>query len=151
MTDNVQKAESASRSALTAAGWGLLVFLLSVGAQWLVYEKVLHDAGGMRLISPAIAAIVAALLALRLHVMERDRARATVRALQTIADMNHHIRNALQVISYESYTSAESNQHIREAVNKIEWTLREVLPGFRPTDVREPDVDAHPKSRRQAR
>jgi hypothetical protein len=110
-----------------------MVFLLAIGAQWLVYEYLLREAGGMRLVSPSIAAIVTGLLAFRIQAIERERTRATLRALQTIADMNHYIRNALQVISYASYTpAAEPDKHIREAVERIEWTLREVLPGFDP-------------------
>jgi hypothetical protein len=51
--------------------------------------------------------------------------------LRTFADMNHHIRNALQVITY---ASAAQNQNdsvdmIRSSVERIEWALREVLPG----------------------
>jgi hypothetical protein len=86
----------------------------------------------MRLISPVIAAVVAALFTLRLQIIERERAKATLRALQTISDMNHHIRNALQVISHESYAGSKSNQNIAEAVSRIEWTLREICQGSVP-------------------
>jgi TolA-binding protein len=46
--------------------------------------------------------------------------------------MNHHIRNALQVIAYANATGDpdESMKLIRSSVERIEWALREVLPGF---------------------
>ena len=99
----------------------------------------------MRLVSPAIAAAVTAFFALRLQVIAHDRAKATVRALQIIADLNHHIRNALQVISYENYANAEPNKHMREAVERIEWTLREILPGFNHRLIRACPGEAHAK------
>jgi len=53
------------------------------------------------------------------------------KVLSVIAEMNHHTRNALQVIIGRSSMSiADSNAiaEIREAVKRIEWSLREVLP-----------------------
>ena len=49
----------------------------------------------------------------------------------TIAEMNHHTRNALQVIVNRSSQSiADSNavEDIRQAVKRIDWCLREILP-----------------------
>ena len=54
--------------------------------------------------------------------------------LKMIADMNHHIRNALQTIQLSAY-STENRQaigEITEAVERIQWALREVLPGTPP-------------------
>jgi two-component sensor histidine kinase len=50
--------------------------------------------------------------------------------LEVIAEMNHHVRNALQVISLSTYSSADQKQlaAIKESVNRIQWALREVLP-----------------------
>ena len=52
--------------------------------------------------------------------------------MEIIAEINHHIRNALQVISYYAYREADQRvvQMIRDAVNRIDWALREVLPQF---------------------
>ena len=48
--------------------------------------------------------------------------------------MNHHVRNALQVIAY-SDNSTEQPSVVQDAVRRIEWALREVLPGENePTD-----------------
>lgn len=62
------------------------------------------------------------------HEKELERNR---RVLGVVAEMNHHTRNALQVIVGRSTLSiADSNaiSEIREAVKRIEWSLREVLP-----------------------
>jgi hypothetical protein len=50
-----------------------------------------------------------------------------------IGDMNHHTRNALQVIVSRSVLSmADSNavEDIRQAVKRIDWCLREILPNI---------------------
>jgi hypothetical protein len=50
--------------------------------------------------------------------------------LRKIADMNHHVRNALCVVQF--YGAQRGDQYateaVAEAVKRIEWTLREVLP-----------------------
>lgn len=54
--------------------------------------------------------------------------------LKVIADMNHHIRNALQVIAYHS-TIREDKKSVAvidDAVKRISWALREVLPQLPP-------------------
>jgi hypothetical protein len=44
--------------------------------------------------------------------------------------MNHHVRNALQTISYLPYTDqAKQVQLIQQSVNRIQWALQEILPG----------------------
>jgi signal transduction histidine kinase len=62
------------------------------------------------------------------HERELERNR---KVLAVIADMNHHTRNALQVIvGRSSLSMADSTAiaEIRDAVKRIEWSLREVLP-----------------------
>jgi hypothetical protein len=48
--------------------------------------------------------------------------------LRTIELMNHHIRNALQNIMDSSYVHGNLNE-IRTSVDRIQWALREILPG----------------------
>jgi hypothetical protein len=47
--------------------------------------------------------------------------------------MNHHVRNSLQVISFAASVPQQEalEAEIRDAVERIEWALREVLPGQR--------------------
>ncbi|MFI5104607.1 MAG: hypothetical protein ACHP79_06760, partial [Terriglobales bacterium] len=61
---------------------------------------------------------------------EQRQYRATMEKIRVIAGMNHHVRNALQAISYAPYTEqAKQIKMISESVSRIEWALREVLPG----------------------
>jgi hypothetical protein len=61
---------------------------------------------------------------------EQRRYRATMDKIQMISAMNHHVRNALQTISYSPYTEQEKQiRMIAESVGRIEWALREILPG----------------------
>ena len=61
---------------------------------------------------------------------EQRRYRTTMEKIQMISAMNHHVRNALQVISYSPYTDQEKQiKVIAESVSRIEWALREILPG----------------------
>jgi hypothetical protein len=51
------------------------------------------------------------------------------RRTRMIAEMNHHIRNALQVIQYGlSDNAVLPPEYVRNAIKRIEWALREVLP-----------------------
>ena len=65
--------------------------------------------------------------------MRRDRERRDFvrERLRTISETNHHIRNALQVISFYSYRDQDEKavNNLKQAVNRIEWALNEVLPG----------------------
>jgi hypothetical protein len=65
--------------------------------------------------------------------MRRDRERRDFvrERLRPISEMNHHIRNALQVISFYSYRDQDDKavDLLKQAVNRIEWALNEVLPG----------------------
>jgi hypothetical protein len=51
--------------------------------------------------------------------------------MHVIAEMNHHVRNALQPIMYSPYLKEQAEQvrTIQEGTRRIEWALREVLPG----------------------
>ena len=60
--------------------------------------------------------------------------------MAVIADMNHHTRNALQVIvsrSALSIADSEAIGDIQQAVRRIDWCLREVLPGADETTVKQ--------------
>lgn len=66
-------------------------------------------------------------------IYERRRRENMIRGLEVIRLMNHHVRNSLQVISFaaSSPEHEELEADIRRAVERIEWALREVLPGQR--------------------
>jgi signal transduction histidine kinase len=115
--------------ALLAAVAALLVFCIGAGLDWFV----LHENESRTIaisVSDSLAALIAGALVFRLLQYERVRRRQLRKRLEIIAEMNHHVRNALQVISLSTYSSADQRElaAIKESVNRIQWALREILP-----------------------
>ncbi len=108
----------------------LLVWIVGFG-----FDRVLAKDGVTRndilLTSNFLTGLVAGFLFYSLSNYERLRRKLVQERLGTIAEMNHHIRNALQVITYATASKTESGsvELIRHSVERIEWALREVLPG----------------------
>ncbi len=78
------------------------------------------------LLGSLTAALVFVLQLHHEHELERQRQSAMV-----IEQMNHHIRNALQVIVYRTDPKTRDSQElldIRNSVDRIDWALREILP-----------------------
>jgi signal transduction histidine kinase len=113
----------------------IFAFVIIVGAAGLLFDRLLIREGASRLdlmiASNALTGCVAGILLLQIVRRERER-RAVIRErLQIVSEMNHHIRNALQVISF--FVSREKDQEtvemVRSSVDRIQWALKEVLPG----------------------
>ena len=83
--------------------------------------SILADAG---------VAILSGALISRAIRESQARYRAILRRLEMIAEMNHHIRNALDLIQLSAHTTqnAELIAHIESAAGRIQWALREILP-----------------------
>jgi hypothetical protein len=121
-------------------GWGRLflfavLFALFVFASSLVLDDILlvhHDSPLATVeISDALAGVLAGVLFFKVLSAGQARRRLVLQRLETISEMNHHIRNALQVISLTVHSKKEQADevaNIDRAVNRIEWTLRELLP-----------------------
>ena len=61
---------------------------------------------------------------------EQRRYKAMLEKIAVVSAMNHHVRNALQAISYAPYTEqAKQIELIQQSVARIQWALQEVLPG----------------------
>lgn len=107
----------------------LLVFMVGAGLDWFViHEKESRNIAIS--VSDSLAAVIAGVLVFRLLQYERDRRNLLRHRLEIIAEMNHHVRNALQVISLSAYSNADQQQlnAVKESVNRIQWALREILP-----------------------
>lgn|SRR5579864_1666734 len=105
---------------------GFCVFSLgSAVAGWLNLENV-H--GLLALADNILSGIIAGFLVL---LYERRRQSELEKKVRTVRLMNHHVRNALQIISSASYSldMPEQRTTVQDAVRRIEWALREVLPG----------------------
>jgi len=111
-----------------AVGVGLVSFLATeLMRYWLV-----PDIGGHRerLLAEGLSALIVTCLVAKLSSLTRQQHRLTLARMQVIAEMNHHIRNALAPISF-SADIAENHQLIRaisDGVERIDWALREILP-----------------------
>jgi hypothetical protein len=85
-----------------------------------------------------VLGIVAGLV---VFIYEQRRYKALREKIATISAMNHHVRNALQAISYSPYTEqAKQIELIQQAVNRIQWALREVLPGTAEPPMKMPEA-----------
>ena len=103
---------------------------MSVAAVGIVLEAFVED-------HPIIAIesldnlSTAILTALLVFAYEQKRYRAAMEKIRIIAEMNHHVRNALQTIVSCKIMPEQERQVklIAESVTRIEWALRKVLPG----------------------
>ncbi|MGA7850012.1 MAG: hypothetical protein WCA13_12975 [Terriglobales bacterium] len=94
---------------------------------WLVPDLGRHQE---RLLAEGLSALIVSCLVAKLASVTRRQHRLTVARMQVIAEMNHHIRNALAPISL-SVDAIENQQLIHvisEGVDRIDWALREILP-----------------------
>ncbi len=122
------KLRSKLRIWLSALLISIVVFGFALAIQWTIYDRYLHEAG-IRVVGSAIAACVSVVLIVSLGILERNQRLREIQRLETIALLNHHIRNALQAI-VSSSGSSNSTDTIRSSVERIEWALGEVLPGI---------------------
>jgi hypothetical protein len=115
----------------------IVLCVLVIMLVWIVgygFDRLLARDGVTRsdilLTSNALTGLVAGFLFFSLTNNERLRRNVISQRLRTISEMNHHIRNSLQVITYATATqkNSESVEMIRSSVERIEWALREVLP-----------------------
>jgi len=138
MTAYARKSHHAWTISLKSIALGLAVFFLgSMSAAWLTLHNV-H--GWLAFVDNFLAGIAAGLIVL---LYERWREREVDKKLRTIRLMNHHVRNALQIISAASVDDAERPTMVQDAVRRIEWALREVLPG----EIEETDAVVQPNPR----
>jgi signal transduction histidine kinase len=84
-----------------------------------------------RMPADLLAGVLVGLLLYRVMGHAYQRHAAIVARLEMIARLNHHIRNALHVISLSAYTTQnkEAIETIGESVERINRALREILTG----------------------
>lgn len=112
--------------------WGVLAGAVVFGAtwlvQWLIYVYLLGH-NDFHVVGVSVASLLTFIFVQRMMAGSRQRRLATLRRFQTIAKMNHHIRNSLQTILYQSYNmDPEEAARLKDAVDRIQWVLDQVLP-----------------------
>ena len=127
------------RVTLISLGIGLIAFLVTEVMHYLLVPDI--GRYGERLLAEGVSAFVVALLAAKLMHAEIQRREAALLRMQVISEMNHHIRNALAVVTLttDSLQNEQSIRVISESVDRIEWALREIL--LRPKPLPEEEQD----------
>lgn len=123
----IRKLAETSRPSLQAILFGCLVAILLVISDQLSIHLGLREA--QRIVDDILGGIIAGLIVLG---YARLRMQFVAERLNTIALMNHHVRNALQVIRDARYVQPENQklaEIVEDAVTRIDWALREILPG----------------------
>lgn len=114
--------------ALVSSAAAAFIFLGGGVLDWLVTLQYIPPISLM--LAGAAVALAVGLLVFQILTDIQEAYEGMVDRLQQIAELNHHIRNALQVVAYHNVPE-RGEQAIREvkvAVIRIESVLREVLP-----------------------
>jgi len=121
--------ESAFRSWATIVAVAFVVSIVGLTFDGLLLREGVPRYDLMA-ISNSLTGIVAGAFFWQAKRLGRERRQFVRERLHTISEMNHHIRNALQVISFYSGKNRDDQTMttLSEAVNRIEWALSEVLP-----------------------
>jgi hypothetical protein len=104
-------------------GFGL--FVLGAGLQGVLEQRGVTR--GSLYLDDMLMGLLAGLM---VFAYEHRRSKEIRQKLAVISGMNHHVRNALQTISYVPYAEQAKQMHlIQQSVNRIQWALKEILPG----------------------
>jgi hypothetical protein len=111
-----------------AIGFGLLVFGIGI-----FLDILLVDVGTSRPVTLLLTnALTGAASGVALWLAARNEIRRRVEQSQRLIvldEMNHHVRNALQAMVLQSYAlDADTARELRSAVDRIQWSLTEILP-----------------------
>ncbi len=112
--------------AIFSFGLGFGIFLLGVTL------RTLLDSWDVSGVTAAVDDLLIGVLAgVLVFAYERHQHKLILEKMRVISEMNHHVRNALQPIMYSPYLKEQADQVkvIQEGTRRIEWALREVLPG----------------------
>jgi hypothetical protein len=113
-------------------GAAVAVGIVSFLATELLRYLLVPDIGRApeRLLAEFLSALIVSCLTAKLLSISRERQRLTLARMQVIGEMNHHIRNALSPVSLslDATEDQQLKQIISEAVDRIDWALREILP-----------------------
>lgn len=85
---------------------------------------------GVLVVSNVLTGLVAGALFLQTKIRAQERQKLLEQRLLKVAEMNHHIRNALQVMVFYRHqiSDPEAGSLLQKSIERIEWTLEEVLP-----------------------
>jgi hypothetical protein len=114
--------------------FSVLIFVMVVSAVGFGFDRLLVREGvpsaGVLLLSNVLTGVVAGALFLQNRLRAQEKQKLLEQRLEKVAEMNHHVRNALQVVSFYRHqiSDPEAGRLLQESIRRIEWTLEEVLP-----------------------
>jgi hypothetical protein len=119
---------SAAQITLISAFAGFLVCGTAAMWEWIAMREG-WSLLPMALVSNVIAGTLTALFVFVVLRNARERRLAMLRRLMAIREMNHEIRNALELIQLSAYSThhQQAIATITNAVDRIQWTLREIV------------------------
>ena len=117
---------SRAQRALAGLAIGALIYMGGGVLDWFVTRQYLPRISLM--MAGAAVSMAVGLLVFRVLTDIQRRYQAMVDRLKRILELNHHIRNALQVIAYHNVTerSERAIQQVNAEIVRIEAVLREV-------------------------
>jgi hypothetical protein len=122
--------DSPRRLAAAILGCGLVFAALEFGTHTAVMQTQIPDFVHSVLDACIIGATTAA-MALMLFVSARTRRRRVLEELRKVAELNHEVRNALQVIVDSQYLpQSEQAATVVKSVDRIDSTLRDLFPAI---------------------
>jgi hypothetical protein len=120
---------SPTQRVLVSVSVALFVFLGGGTLDWLVRREFIPPISLM--LAGAMVASVIGASVLKILSDTHAHYETLVDRLDMISELNHHIRNALQVIAYHNVPAPERSvraiQQVSEAVTRIDSVLRDIL------------------------
>ncbi len=95
-------------------------------------ERVLQNEPLNSIVDSMTIAVVVAIISLIEVQAVHHRRRKVIEDMRIVRELNHHVRNALQIIQYASRFPEERQQVqiIDESVARIDATLKDLFPGM---------------------
>ena len=130
---------SSTEIALVSAFAGFVVFGTAAMWGWIASREG-WSLLPMALVSDVIAGTLGGVFIFMVLRNLRERRLVMLRRLAAIRELNHEIRNALELIQLSAYSThhQQAIASISEAVDKIQWTLGEILSPAAEEDEDEP-------------
>jgi hypothetical protein len=136
-------AEIPRREPMVTRAWALR------GSTWRIYLMSFLIAAGIFLVTTVLhyvispqavtvtrqpladlaSALLVGLLAYRSYAGRRERMQQVFARLRMVAEINHHVRNALETITLRIYSTGDRKliEDVSHATQRIDWALREIL------------------------
>jgi hypothetical protein len=111
----------------------LILALLAGVFEWTIHDLIQYFAPEPNIArildSSTIAFLIAAITWIEIQAVQQRR-RKVLEDMRVVSELNHHVRNALQVIQYASRVpeAKQQVQIIDESVERIDATLKELFP-----------------------